>query len=265
MQNKDIKKKAISIIILICVALLSITVISKNMSSVENHMETIAALDEKKVTAMELTAAVAITSTAISAIPGDAATPIANQLSELTTPLLIVVCAIYLEKFLLTTIGYVSYSWIIPIACDFLIGYVLLSKEFLRSWGIKLAIFGVAISLVIPVSVKVTNMIENTFDSSISQTFEKVEEITDSAEESNEKQNSNVFVELITGIKEGVTNLTESAKNAISYFIDAIAVLVITTCVIPVAVLFIFVWIVKILFDVKLDLSVISKKIENKQ
>lgn len=258
-QDKSIQKKIVKIIVLVLIALLSVSVVSKSMSSVETHADTIATLDEKKMTAMELTAAVAVTSTAISAIPGDAATPIANQLSELTSPLLIVVCAIYLEKFLLTTIGYISYTWILPAACAILIGYVLLNKQYLLSWGTKLAIFAIAISLVIPMSVKVTNMIETTFENSIHQTFEKVEVITESAEESNEKSDNNIFVQLITGIKDGVTNLTESAKHAISYFIDAIAVLVITTCVVPIAVLLVFAWIIKILFDVKVDFSKVNK------
>ena len=42
--------------ILLLVAILSITVIGKYASSPENHQKTIASLDEKKQTVMELTA-----------------------------------------------------------------------------------------------------------------------------------------------------------------------------------------------------------------
>ena len=95
---------------------------------------------------MELTAGVAATSTAISALPGDAATPIAEQVSELTSPLLIVVCAIYLEKFLLTTIGYVSFKFLIPFACLLGAVYLFSSREAVRVLAVKLGVFAMAIS-----------------------------------------------------------------------------------------------------------------------
>ena len=44
--------------ILLLVAILSITVIGKYASAPENHQKTIASLDEKKQTVMELTAAI---------------------------------------------------------------------------------------------------------------------------------------------------------------------------------------------------------------
>ena len=113
-KDKFKSKNVVIAIALLIAAILSVTVVSKYATSEEVHSSSIAALDDKKVTAMELTAGVAATSTAISALPGDAATPIAEQVSELTGPLLIVVCAIYLEKFLLTTIGYVAFKFLIP-------------------------------------------------------------------------------------------------------------------------------------------------------
>ena len=52
-----IKQKCITAVILLLVAILSITVIGKYASAPENHQKTIASLDEKKQTVMELTAA----------------------------------------------------------------------------------------------------------------------------------------------------------------------------------------------------------------
>ena len=51
------KQKCITAVILLLVAILSITVIGKYASAPENHQKTIASLDEKKQTVMELTAA----------------------------------------------------------------------------------------------------------------------------------------------------------------------------------------------------------------
>ena len=129
LKDKLTSKNIIVTIALLVVAILSITVVSKYATSAEVHSSSITALDDKKMTAMELTAGVAATSTAISALPGDAATPIAEQVSELTNPLLIVVCAIYLEKFLLTTIGYIAFDFLIPFACLLGIIYIFSYKE----------------------------------------------------------------------------------------------------------------------------------------
>ena len=48
------------------------------------------------------------------------------------------------------------------------------------------------------------------------------------------------------------TELVESVKNALSVFIDAVAVLIITTCIIPVAVILFFVWLIKMLFGIEI-------------
>ena len=181
-REKFTSKNIIFTIVLLIIAVLSVTVVSKYATSTEVHASSIEALDEKKVQAMELTAGVAATSTAISALPGDAATPIAEQVSELTSPLLIVVCAIYLEKFLLTTIGYVSFKFLIPFACLLGADYLFSSREAVRVLAVKLGVFAMAISLVIPVSIHVTKLIETTFEESITLTYESAGEITDEAE-----------------------------------------------------------------------------------
>ena len=96
------KQKCITAVILLLVAILSITVIGKYASSPENHQKTIASLDEKKQTVMELTAASTVTSALITLLPGDTATPIAEKMADVSGYLLVVLCAIYLEKYLVT-------------------------------------------------------------------------------------------------------------------------------------------------------------------
>ena len=49
--------------------------------------------------------------------------------------------------------------------------------------------------------------------------------------------------------------LADSARNALSVFIDAIAVLLITTCVIPILVILFFLWMIKLIFGLNIDLS----------
>lgn len=258
LKEKMTPKNIILAVILLVVALISFTVVSKYATSAEVHSSSIQLLEEKKVTAMELTAGVAATSTAISALPGDAATPIAEQVAQLTDPLLLVICAIYLEKFLLTTIGALSFKVLIPAACILGAIYVFCAREGIRIFSIKLAVFAVVISLAIPASVGVSELIETTFEDSIHQTYTNANIVTEEAEKSNEEtseEKSNSFLGFLKSLGNEVTDLTENAKNALSIFIDAIAVLLITTCVIPILVIIFFLWMIKLIFGVNIDLS----------
>ena len=257
MEKRALYSNVIYLVVLLVIALLSFNVVADKATSVENHQEALAQLEDKKMTALGLTASVTAVSTAISAIPGDVATPIAERISELTTPLLIIVCAIYLEKFLLTTVGYLSFKILIPVACV-LLGLLTFMRneafmETVFKFAIKLAVFGIAIYFIIPASVKVTGVIETTFEETITQTYETVDEISDEAEKvTAEEEETNAFLEFLASIGDEATELVESVKNALSVFIDAIAVLIITTCVIPIAVILVFVWLIKMLFGIEI-------------
>ena len=75
-------KKRVLVTILALVVMFTSFGAVKPMTDPENHTETIAALDEKKTTVMELAAASTAASAAITLIPGDTATPIADKLAD---------------------------------------------------------------------------------------------------------------------------------------------------------------------------------------
>ena len=166
-------KTIISVVALILVAILSIFVIAPFASSAKTHANSIKTLDEKKITVMEITAATAGSATALAAIPGDATTPVANQILKLSSYLIIVIGAIFLEKVLITLTGFVAFKFLIPIACLLYAIYLFAEKDFFKNLAVKLAIFGIVISLVVPVSISVSNLIEKTYKDSINQTVEE--------------------------------------------------------------------------------------------
>ena len=274
MEKTINSKKIIITMSLLVIAVLSIFVISKVTSSTKFHAKTIKSLDDKKITVMELTAATAGASTAIAAIPSDATTPLANQIMELSSYLLIVVGAIFLEKILLTLTGYVTFTYIIPIACLLFGIYLYIPKEVLKRLSIKLTIFGLVIFMVVPISVKISSLIEQTYDSSISQTIEDAKKLGEEAEKNteNEKEEEglwNSITSTVTGaisnIGEGISNLIEKGKMILSNFIDAIAILLVTTCVIPIAVLIFIIWIIKMVFGINIPIKKIKFKKEQKE
>ncbi len=293
-----IKQKCITAAVLLLVAILSITVIGKYASAPENHQKTIASLDEKKQTVMELTAASTVTSALITLLPGDTATPIAEKMADVSGYLLVVLCAIYLEKYLVTITGYVAFTYLIPIACGLWILNLAFENATVRKLAAKLAVFGLAISLVVPASVKISDLIGDTYQAQIEATIEDAKntqsilensgvvddtnatETTGTTEASEtvtgnvqEKENnnsgsvSNIFdwaKDAISGAKDSVANVVENVtvsteelvqkvENSLNHFIEAVAVMIITSCVIPMLVLLLFFWMVKIVLDVDLS------------
>ena len=291
------KQKCITAVILLLVAILSITVIGKYASAPENHQKTIASLDEKKQTVMELTAASTVTSALITLLPGDTATPIAEKMADVSGYLLVVLCAIYLEKYLVTITGYVAFTYLIPIACGLWILNLAFENATVRKLAAKLAVFGIAIFLVVPASVKISDLIGDTYQAQIEATIEDAKNTQNILENSGvvddtnatettgtdaagtvtgnvqEKENnnsdsvSNIFdwaKDAISGAKDSVANVVENVtvstedlvqkvENSLNHFIEAVAVMIITSCVIPMLVLLLFFWMVKIVLDVDLS------------
>lgn len=282
MENEK-QKKIIFALIPIVIALLSFFMIARFTSSTEFNAKTIQSLDDKKTTVMELAAASTAASAAITLIPGDVGTPIANKLADLSSYFLIVLSAIYLEKYLVTITGYAAFKILVPIACVFFSGYLLWRKEILRVVAQKFLLFGLAVYLVIPASVKVADMIETTYASSIESTIETAKQTTDEIESetgesgqvddksSNEKSQSDsdsdskenaggFFSGLFNKVQEGVSTATANVENVLNNFIEALAILLVTSCLIPILVLIFFVWLVKMLLGLNIDIPTSVRK-----
>ena len=103
-------KKMIISVLLVVMGLSSFFIFSGVFSKPELYQSTIDVLNDKQANVMALTAASAAASTALSAIPGDAGTQIASQISEISTYLFGVTCIIFLEKYMLTVIGYIIFK-----------------------------------------------------------------------------------------------------------------------------------------------------------
>ncbi|MDD3338275.1 MAG: hypothetical protein PHS82_05385 [Lachnospiraceae bacterium] len=251
MMNMNGKKIAMVVAPLI-IALLSIFVVTRFAASPEFHAKTIQSLDDKRTTVMELAAASAATSAAITLIPGDTATPIAEKLADMSSYFLIVICAIYLEKYLLTITGYAAFMFLIPIACALYSANVFLQKDLWKNIIRKLIFFGFAIVLVVPASVKLSDLIEETYNSSIQTTIDQAKDTTDEIKENAEDEG---FLEgFWNKITDGVSSIAAKVENSLNNFIEAIAVMIVTSCLIPILVLFFFIWLVKIVLGLNVEL-----------
>ena len=283
MENEK-QKKIIFALIPIVIALLSFFVIARFTSSTEFNAKTIQSLDDKKTTVMELAAASTAASAAITLIPGDVGTPIANKLADLSSYFLIVLCAIYLEKYLVTITGYAAFKIFIPVACVLFAVNMAAQNRSIDKLARRLLIFGICIFLVVPTSVKVSDLIETTYQSQIDATLEDakstremLENSSDSGQEQNEQTQESEMEQTsgVTGLldkakdalssaKDSVTTavgnvtisseeLVQKVQDSLNHFVEAVAVMLITSCVIPILVLLVFFWLIKVLLDVDIS------------
>lgn len=240
--------------LLIIAALLSEFVGRPHFENVETWSGTIEVIDAKKNNVLALTTSTIALSAAISALPDDTGTPVAEQLTQLSGNLGIVLAVLYLEKYLLTILGFLSLGVLGP-AAFVLLAISLLAHGRLSTGhtlfilGIRLLLIGVIAIAVVPASVWVTQRIDETYQISISQ-----EESEGSAEESKptdseSQENKNFWdsiasgaAQLVSNLKDGIKSVTDGVVEQVTNLIEGAIVMIVTSCLVPLLVLAVFLW-----------------------
>lgn len=256
--EKKVSKRTIWTVALVVIMLISIFGVAKLVTSPDFNASMIESLDEKKATVLKVSLSAAATSTALSLLPGDVASPIANEIAELTTYFIIILGAILLEKMLLSVIGHVTFVYIIPLACFLGVIFLYTKREVLKVLAIKLTIFGLVLFMAIPASIKVSELIYASYETQVAQTLQAAEannafieeQKNDLAEEDKNwfEKASDYLSNLTSKVGIGISSMIKKGEETLSYMMDTIAVLIITSCVLPIVVILIFTWIIKILF-----------------
>ncbi|MBR0404863.1 MAG: hypothetical protein IJI68_06625 [Eggerthellaceae bacterium] len=267
-----LKNRIIASVVLAIVAVLSAFLLSGIFSSPDAYSKTIESLDSKKATVLALTAASTGASAALSAIPDDTCTPLAERLADLSGDFLVILTAIYLEKYLLTTFGFATFAILIPASCILTIGALLIRRRPglrrpLARLAEKLALLGVALVLTVPVSVLVSDKIEATYEDSISNTIQAAQITAEAAEDTSEEAKRDEATNILEFFQQRVEDLANAAgsaagalgdalewvQNMIGNFIEAVAVMIVISCIIPILVLVFFLWIVKLILGVNVE------------
>lgn len=99
----------------IILALLSYFVLSKWATSADTYKGVINTLNHTQNKALKLTALSSVLATGAASLPGDATTPVANKLADMSSYMVIVYVAILIEKYLLTLTGFIATKILMPI------------------------------------------------------------------------------------------------------------------------------------------------------
>lgn len=260
---KDIKKYLIPLLVVIlCLVCIGCSInYGLNTAGTPNRYEkTIASIDEELSGVLKLSALTTGISATITAIPGDTGTPIADHLMALTTWLLVVIVVLFFQKYSLTLIGKLTFMIIIPIVIGmFGVGILKHSKKLLLK-GVNGLLIASLIFFAIPASAGLSNEIKETYEFSLNNTLAEAENAkakTDEATDDSADDNKNFIEGAISKVTDAVSSTVmgglDAAENFLNTLTESLAVLVVTSCVIPMLVLVLFIWLIKKLVEVDLS------------
>ncbi len=244
-MDKTLKNVALSLL-LILAALISCLFVADKAAAPETYASYTASIDNKTETVLKLTALSTLASAGVSAIPGDTATPIAEKLADFSEYFLLILCVLYSEKYLLSLIGAGTFRYLVPILCALGIVGCFWNPRLMKRLAGKLAGITLALLLIIPLSIRASDMIYSAFSQSIDGTIAAAEQLTDeTAELSEAGEDTGKITSILNRLSETADSLIKKASNILNRFVETLAVMIVTSCIIPTLVLLFFLWLIK--------------------
>lgn len=250
---------AIKILLLLLVAAVSFFGLTSWVPDSDFVEQSVEHVEESNNTVMKFSAATLSTSLAISALPDDFATPLAESLSDMNIYFVAILVVLFLEKILILYGVKMAFAIIIPLACGVGVLALLTKKSFLKSFAVRVCILGLAVALVVPCSTHITGIVAADLTAYVDNT---IEETSDGADKLNEAveggaEDQTVFErlsDLFQTAVSGVSDLMLHFQNTIRQCMNSIAILILTNCLMPLMTFFILKWILKELFQIAIPL-----------
>lgn len=249
--------KTAKVLFFVFIAIFSFVVLARKIPEAEFVQNTVERLEESQNTIMTFSGTTIATSLAISALPDDFASPLASTVSDLNTYFVFMFAVIFVEKLLVVEGIKIALMYIIPIACLLYVLSLLTARDRFKNFGMKLMILGISIILVIPFS---TYFTETVCEDYLDYVDETIAEADAGAAKINEvmvsgSEDASLFDKLSNAFKtaiRSVTDLLTYFKNVIKKCVNSVAIMMVTTFVVPLLILMLFRWLLKELFALHL-------------
>lgn len=278
------------IIGLAVLALISFFALGTFASDPGTYAGIVESLDEKRGSVLALMASTAGGAAALSLIPN--AAPIANEMMDISSYFGIVLAAIYLEKYLLTLLGSLTFKLLVPSACILWIVGVVAGDESslkttMKQLAVKVLSLGLALVLVVPCSVWVSDKVQSTHEAyqaqenaaALIQDEEAAASEEAAAAEAMEPQiegqsddepgdipgflmkslgdlvdtAGSAVSDTADNVSKAAASAIEDGKALINQLFEQFAVMMVTTCLIPILVLLLFVWIINLILGTNIQ------------
>lgn len=273
MENVKKKSTLIPVIVLVVCIFLSLFALRPFLQSDRAKSYSLDYLDKKEKTVLTITAASATTSVVLAALPSDATTPVAEKMADVTGYMAGVLVIVYLEKYLVSVIGTFASTLLIPVSLGLLIVYLLFRKRWMKSLGIRILLLSGLLLCIVPLSVAFSKSVENAYQDNLTKATEAIQITDDSAEKKNDKKSEKasdskssknpieIIENTLSNAKENVADAAESVKdsasaaaekvvNASRNFVELVAIMVLTSFLVPIITFILLLWAAKLIFNV---------------
>ena len=265
MLSKKYAEPIRNILILVLIGVFSFFVITSWLPDRGFIQDSIESVKESSNTVMKFSAATLSTSLAISALPDDFATPLADSLADMNIYFIAILVMLHFEQLLIRYGVKLAFAIAIPVACGIGILSILLKKELLKGIAARVAVLGLAVALVVPCSTHITNYIAADLKAYVENTIADTEDGGDKLNEAMEggTEEQTMFEKLSdlfqTAIND-MSNLMTHFQNTIRKCMNSIAILILTNCLMPIVNFFILKWILKETFHIALPMPQMRRK-----
>ena len=258
------KKTTITIAALFLAAILSIFIAAPALLGTNFVQDSLDSVEQSSNTVMKFSAATLSTSLAISALPDDFATPLADSLADMNIYFIAILVVLFLEKILIQYGIKVAFTILIPAACAMWLLFISTKKDVLKRLAIRLCIFGLAVAFVVPCSTHITDMVASDLTAYVNETIEETENGAGKLNEAMEDgaEDKNIFEklsELFQTAVNSVSDLMLHFQNTIRRCMNSIAILILTNCLMPLLTIFVLKWILGEVFRIVIPMPSVRK------
>ena len=265
MLSKKYAESVRNILILVLIGVFSFFVITSWLPDRGFIQDSLESVEESSNTVMKFSAATLSTSLAISALPDDFATPLADSLADMNVYFIAILVMLHFEQLLIRYGVKLAFAIAIPAACGIGILSILLKKDLLKGIAARVAVLGLAVALVVPCSTHITNYVAADLITYVENTIVDTEDGADKLNEAMEggTEEQTIFEKLSdlfqTAIND-MSNLMSHFQNTIRKCMNSIAILILTNCLMPLVNFFILKGILKEPFHIALPMPQMRRK-----
>ena len=256
---------AVKILSLLLIAALSSFVIAAKLPESKFVSDSAASVEESSNTVMKFSAATLATSLAISALPDDFATPLADSLADMNIYFVAILAVLFLEKILIQYGIKAAFMILIPLSCFVWILFVATGRDLLKGLAARICILGLAAAFVIPCSTHITNIVASDLTAYVQETIQETEDGADKLNEAMDggAEDMTIFEKLSdlfqTAIRD-ISDLLLHFQNTIRRCMNSIAILILTNCLMPLLTVFILKWLLGEIFHITIPTPLIRRR-----
>lgn len=258
-------KLAVQVLALLLIAAISFFVVTAKLPETDFVKDSLKSVEDSSSTVMKLSAATLATSLAISALPDDFATPLADSLADMNVYFIAILAVLLLEKIL---IGYgieLAFAVVIPLACVMLALSIGLKKEALKTFAVRLCVLALTVAFVVPVGTHTAEYVAADLAEYVEETIVETEAGAGKLNEAMQggETDKTVFEKLSDIFQtavDSVSDLMLHFRNTIRKCMNSIAILILTNCLIPLITFFILRWMLKESFHVVIPLPPLKRR-----